>query len=111
MSLSLKIDLENKIFYRAAALQTSVDARRGSLRSVCEDACLQELLRVYNRFFSSENEQGIDKTAGAEAVADAAARAAFWRDYEYTHPFLGGIKNGWELPPVAARRGVTPGTV
>ena len=55
MNLSAKIDLENRIFARAARLSAPVDGVRGRLSSPADDAYLQALLNVYNRFFLDEN--------------------------------------------------------
>lgn len=55
MSLSSKIDLENKIFARAAQLNTAVHAKYGGLVSPAEDLELQTLLYVYNANFRAEN--------------------------------------------------------
>lgn len=55
MSLSSKIDLENKIFARAAQLKTAVHAKCGGLVSSSKDLELQTLLYVYNANFRAEN--------------------------------------------------------
>ena len=55
MPLSSKIDLENKIFARAALLKTAVHAKYGGLISAAEDVELQTLLYVYNANFRAEN--------------------------------------------------------
>ena len=55
MSLSSKIDLENKIFARAMQLKTTVHAKYGGLISPSEDLELQTLLYVYNINFRAEN--------------------------------------------------------
>ena len=55
MSLSAKIELENKIFARAARLQTEVYSKYGRLSSPSEDLELQTLLYVYNAHFCAKN--------------------------------------------------------
>ena len=55
MNLSAKIDLENRIFARAARLSVPVDGVRGRLSSPADEAHLQSLISVYNRFFADEN--------------------------------------------------------
>ena len=55
MSLSSKIELENKIFARTAQLKTAVHARYGGLVSPSQDLELQTLLYVYNSHFRAEN--------------------------------------------------------
>ena len=55
MSLSSKIDLENKIFERAAYVKSSVHAKYGGLVSSSADLELQTLLYVYNVHFRTEN--------------------------------------------------------
>lgn len=55
MSFSSKLTLENKIFARAAALQTAVHGRQGQLVSPSKDAYLQALLSLYNAYFFREN--------------------------------------------------------
>ena len=55
MSLSHKIDLENKIFARAQALGAEVYAKYGRLTSPSEDLQLQTMLYVYNKHFGEEN--------------------------------------------------------
>ena len=55
MNLSAKIDLENRIFARAARLSVPVDGVRGRVSSPADEAHLQSLISVYNRFFADEN--------------------------------------------------------
>ena len=55
MSLSSKIDLENKIFERASYVKSAVYAKYGGLVSSSEDLELQTLLYVYNVLFRAEN--------------------------------------------------------
>lgn len=55
MSLSARIDLENKIFERAAYVHTQVHAKYGGLFSPSEDLELQTLIYVYNVHFRGEN--------------------------------------------------------
>ncbi len=55
MSLSSKIDLENKIFARVASLKTAVHAKYGGLVSPSADVELQTLLYAYNANFRAEN--------------------------------------------------------
>ncbi len=55
MSLSSKIDLENKIFARAVLLKTTVHVKEGALISPAEDLELQTLIYVYNANFRAEN--------------------------------------------------------
>lgn len=55
MSDSVRIDLENKIFARARALDTQIEALGGGWFSVSSDAKLNALLGVYNANFRVEN--------------------------------------------------------
>ncbi|MBP5404091.1 MAG: hypothetical protein J6Y17_03265 [Elusimicrobiaceae bacterium] len=57
MSLKDKIDLENKIFARAAHLQVPVYSKYGGLISTAEDLELQTMLYVYNAQFQAKNYQ------------------------------------------------------
>lgn len=57
MSLKDKIDLENKIFARAARLQVPVYSKYGGLISTAEDLELQTMLYVYNAQFQAKNYQ------------------------------------------------------
>lgn len=52
---SLKIELENKIFFRADTLRVPVYGVNGQLRVFSADGYLQALVNVYNRFFRREN--------------------------------------------------------
>ncbi len=55
MNFASKLTLENKIFARAAALQTAVHSCQGKLVSWSQDAYLQALLTLYNAYFHREN--------------------------------------------------------
>ena len=55
MSLSARIDLENKIFERAAYVRTQVHAKYGGLSSSSDDLELQTLIYVYNANFREGN--------------------------------------------------------
>ena len=57
MSLTDKIDLENKIFARAARLQVPVYGKYGGLISTADDLELQTMLYVYNAQFQAKNYQ------------------------------------------------------
>ena len=91
MSLSLKIDLENRIFARAAFLHMHIEESSGTWRASSEkDAYLNALLRVYNQFFSCPSD-----------TEDRSDWQNFWSEYERQRPFAGGVKNGWILPLVS----------
>ncbi len=51
-----KLELENRIFARAFALNATVDACNGALVSASEDFELQTLIHVYNAHFLEENQ-------------------------------------------------------
>ena len=53
-----KLNLENKIYFRAACLGASVAGVNGSLRTLSTDPYLCALIRVYNQFFETENQSG-----------------------------------------------------
>lgn len=55
MSLSQKIDLENRIFTRASRAGARIDGVRGVLQTDAKDIFLQVLIGVYNAFFGAEN--------------------------------------------------------
>lgn len=91
MSFSVKLDLENRIFARAAFLHIEIYANGGRwCSSLQTDAYLNALLNVYNYFFV----QVLDEN-------ELKNWHDFWRVYEEQGPFIGGVKNGWILPPVS----------
>lgn len=51
-----KLELENKIYFRAACLGVSVEGVEGALRTLSTDRYLCALIRVYNRFFKTTNQ-------------------------------------------------------
>lgn len=55
MSDSVRIDLENKIFVRAQALGTQIEALGGGWFAASSDVQLNALLGVYNAHFRAEN--------------------------------------------------------
>ena len=87
MNLSAKIDLENRIFARAARLSVPVDGVRGRLSSPADEAHLQSLISVYNRFFADEN----------RALFPEEDSSLTWRYFKQERrflPFLCPIKGG-----------------
>lgn len=55
MNFSTKIDLENRIFYRAACLGACVLSCGGEVLCTAPDVYLQTLISVYNAFFAEGN--------------------------------------------------------
>ena len=51
-----KLKLENDIYFRAACLGVSIEEAGGYLRTASADGYLCALIRVYNRFFGTENQ-------------------------------------------------------
>ena len=84
MSGSLRIDLENKIFARACAVNAPIEAREGGLFSASSDAQLNALLGVYNAYFRAENWQ----TFGCPQEELEA-----WKNYVLTRVYPPGLKS------------------
>jgi hypothetical protein len=59
-----KLNLENKIYFRAACLGVTVQGVRGVLRALSDDKYLRALIRVYNQFFGKENQVGLPISDG-----------------------------------------------
>ena len=76
--MSLRLRLENFIFYRAACLNVCVEGESERLYCYCFDPCLQVLIYLYNDLFGSK------KLIGTSIVVPPSKR--------------GGVKNGWILP-------------
>jgi len=94
MSLSLKLDLENRIFARAAVLRVRLYTRKRRLIATPNsDEYLQALLRVYNRFFPLPADEELSWQ-----------RNDLQQRYLSQRPFMGGIKNGWILPAPSGKR-------
>lgn len=53
--MSSRLKLENLIFYRAAYLDTLVEANNGFLVTRCPDPLLRAYILLYNQFFALEN--------------------------------------------------------
>ncbi|WP_428053972.1 hypothetical protein [Candidatus Avelusimicrobium stercoris] len=85
MNLSAKIDLENRIFARAARLSAPVDGVRGCLSAPADDAYLQSLISVYNRFFADENRAFLPEE-------DSSLTWRYFRQERRFLPFLCPIK-------------------
>ena len=74
--------MENKIFARAAQLNTAVHAKYGGLISPSEDLELQTLLYVYNVNFRAENFRNF--TAAQDALEQR-------QEYLTQRPYLPGL--------------------
>lgn len=88
MTKSRQIDLENRIFFRAARLGAEVCSRAGAFYCTEPDDCLQQLIRVYNAFVAEENRlaEGGDAWNG------------FWRGYAAENAVCHGM-DGPVYPP------------
>ena len=53
--MSRRIDLENKIYARAAYLHAAIHSKFGGLNSSHSDGLLQALICIYNAFFQHAN--------------------------------------------------------
>lgn len=90
MPSSQKLDLENRIFARAARVRAEVDGAGGELISPSPDACLQVMLSVYNAFFADENRAFLGPGPKEE-------NELFWREFERERVCLPGL---WHKPGV-----------
>jgi len=54
-----KLKLESDIYFRAACLGAAIIGAGGHLRTLSKDAYLRALIRVYNRFFGTENQASL----------------------------------------------------
>ena len=64
MMYAKKLNLENRIYFRAACLGVTVQGVRGFLRALSDDKYLRALIRVYNQFFGKENQAGLPISDG-----------------------------------------------
>lgn len=90
MPSAQKLDLENRIFARAARVRAEVDGVGGELISPSPDACLQVMLSVYNAFFADENRAFLGARAEEETQL-------FWLEFERARVCLPGL---WHKPGV-----------
>lgn len=93
MTLSQKIDLENRIFALAAWSGARVDGVCGVLRTDDKEIRLQLLVCVYNAFFGAENRAFCAEDSAAQTDELDAFRAFFWAEAKRLGPLgpSGGI--------------------
>ncbi|GEM_PF-5437973 len=77
-----KLKLENFIFFRAAYLGVPVYGVGGCLKTLCPEPYLEISVFLYNQIF---------------AVRETRTASAFL--FNYFSGTIGGVKNGWLLPP------------
>ena len=79
--MTTRLKLENLIFGRADYLQVPVFGKNGCLKTPCQDALLQALLKIYNRFFASQNRRRFREMS-----------PCLWLDFLIQQsPFRGGL--------------------
>lgn len=81
MTKSCKIDLENRIFFRAARLGVAVWSCAGALYCAAPDDCLRQLIGVYNDFFAEEN----------RSAEDLGGENELWRGYARDYSVYCGL--------------------
>ncbi len=75
-----KIRLENCIYAQAAKEGAALMGRNGALVCAGAGGLLKELLKVYNRFFSSQNRRFLRKTLQQQRAAYAACVRQYMAD-------------------------------